>query len=243
MPKTTCSISTAHGPPRRQMRHRLIRRQSLGTALDVWPAPRWLEGKSQPLVFSLPLGDITTALPGKPETGPILLEGPVVARSHSLLALIRGTRLVDQNIEQKHASDTQADGMEACFGPDGVCMVASLHSGPGRVLGPRHSRLAAGRNPQRRCHANPLSGDGHSKSETSTRHTLPSPSWGVGFSVAAKKKAGSRSSSYGSAETTAPVREFWPTYVSWGFAGRAVGEPHAATGYRCGPEECGAGAE
>ena len=115
--------------------------------------------------------------------------------------------------------------------------------GPGRVLGLRQSRLAAGRNLQRQCHANPLSSDGHSKSETSTHHTLPSPSWAVGFSVAAKKKAGSRSSSYGSAETTAPVREFWPTYVSWGFAGRAVGEPHAATGCRCGPEECGAGAE
>ena len=108
---------------------------------------------------------------------------------------------------------------------------------------PEKLRLAAGRNLQRQCHANPLSSDGHSKSETSTHHTLPSPSWAVGFSVAAKKKAGSRSSSYGSAETTAPVREFWPTYVSWGFAGRAVGEPHAATGYRCGPEECGAGAE
>ena len=109
--------------------------------------------------------------------------------------------------------------------------------GPGRVLGLRQSRLAAGRNLQRQCHANPLSSDGHSKSETSTHHTLPSPSWAVGFSVAAKKKAGSRSSSYGSAETTAPVREFWPTYVSWGLAGRAVGEPHAATGYRCGPED------
>ena len=29
--------------------------------------------------------------------------------------------------------------------------------GPGRVLGLRHSRLAAGRNLQRQCHANPLS--------------------------------------------------------------------------------------
>ena len=41
----------------------------------------------------------------------------------------------------------------------------------------------------RRGGNNPLSSDGHSKSETSTHHTLPSPSWAVGFSEAAKKKA------------------------------------------------------
>jgi hypothetical protein len=41
--------------------------------------------------------------------------------------------------ERKDASDTQSDGVEVCFGPGGVCILASIHSGPGQVLGPRNS--------------------------------------------------------------------------------------------------------
>lgn len=42
-----------------------------------------------------------------------------------------------QIVERKDTSNTQAGSMEAGFGPRRVCMVASIHSGPGRVLGPR----------------------------------------------------------------------------------------------------------
>jgi hypothetical protein len=63
----------------------------------------------------------------------------VVTCSHSLRALIRQKPAVFiQIVERKDTSDTQANDEEACFGPGGVCILASIHLGPGQVLGPRN---------------------------------------------------------------------------------------------------------
>ncbi len=40
-----------------------------------------------------------------------------------------------QIVERKDTSNTQADGEEACFGPGGVAILASIQLEPRRVLG------------------------------------------------------------------------------------------------------------
>ena len=72
------------------------------------------------------------------QTGPILRRGPEVTRSHSLVALYSGVvPLIGSDCRAEGYLRHSADGLEVCF-PGGVCIVASIHSGPGQVLGPRN---------------------------------------------------------------------------------------------------------
>jgi len=74
----------------------------------------------------------------------------VVTRSHSLDAFYPGCPADWVSLSSgRTPSDTQADGVEACFGPDGLSMLASLHQNRGEYSAQGNSGLAAVRNPHK----------------------------------------------------------------------------------------------
>jgi hypothetical protein len=72
----------------------------------------------------------------------------VVTRSHSLVAFYPGYPADWFRLSSGTTpSDTQADGVEACFGPGGLSMLASLLQNRGEYSVRGNSGLAAVRNP------------------------------------------------------------------------------------------------
>jgi hypothetical protein len=153
-------------------------------------------------------------LPLLNQTGPVLRRGPVVTRGHSPVAFYPGYPADWVRLSSgRTPSDTQADGVEACFGPGSL--YAGLPGASTRLKGtadwlPLGTRASS--------HANPYGGDGHSRA----RHqpiTLSQACDRMLVSAWLKRKVPGgcptgREISYRFAETSSPVREFRLRYAS-----------------------------
>ena len=74
----------------------------------------------------------------------------VVTRGHSLVAFYPGCPADWVSLSSgRTPSDTQADGVEACFSPGGLSMLASLRQNRGEYSAQGNSGLAAVRNPRK----------------------------------------------------------------------------------------------
>ena len=108
----------------------------------------------------------------------------MVTRGHSLVAFIRVARLISSDYRAEgcvqRSSWQHGDRLRLKW-----CLYGGLHpsrAGAGARSEEHRDWLSLGT--RRRSHTNPLAGDGHFESETSTHHTVQSPGQSVSFSVA-----------------------------------------------------------
>jgi hypothetical protein len=82
--------------------------------------------------------------------GPCSQDRAVVTRGHSLVAFYPGCPADWVRLSSARTpSDTQADGVEACFSPGSLSMLASRRQNLGEYAAQGNSGLAAIRNPRK----------------------------------------------------------------------------------------------
>jgi hypothetical protein len=128
--------------------HRVCPSKMIGNAYATHPS-RNAAGEQE---FQAPC-TLAADLPLLNQTGPVLRRGPVVTRGHSLVAFYPGYPADWVRLSSgRTPSDTQADGVEACFGPGGLSMLASLRQNRGEYAAQGNSGLAAVRNPRKQSY-------------------------------------------------------------------------------------------